>query len=126
MLIAAVWLVPRARAGRFRGQEAAIAIGVAVAAVALVGWDRRVNASGSVDWSVAGTAWLLALVALCRGLGVAAARGDAGMNLTRRSSALPSRMLGLRRVVHYTTGIGTPARPPAAVIQAGTTPKAGT
>ena len=66
MLIAAVWLVPRARAGRFRGQEAAIAIGVAVAAVALVGWDRRVNASGSVDWSVAGTAWLLALVALCR------------------------------------------------------------
>jgi hypothetical protein len=37
-----------------------------VAAVALVGWERRLHATGAVDWSVVGTGWLLALVALCR------------------------------------------------------------
>jgi hypothetical protein len=34
------------------------------------------------------------------------------------------RLLGLRHGPHYTTGIGTPARPPAAA-KAGTMPKAG-
>jgi len=66
LLAAAAWLLPRARAGRFRGTDAAVAIAVAVAAVALVGWERRLHAAGSIDWSVTGTAWLLALVALCR------------------------------------------------------------
>jgi hypothetical protein len=42
-------------------------VAVAVAAVILVGWDRRAHgATGSVDWSVFGTGWLLALVALSR------------------------------------------------------------
>ncbi|MGP7998607.1 MAG: hypothetical protein ACLPKI_15015 [Streptosporangiaceae bacterium] len=66
LLPAAGWLLPRARAGRLRGPDAALAVAVAVAAVALVGWERRLHATGTVDWSVVGTGWLLALVALCR------------------------------------------------------------
>ena len=67
MLAAAIWLVPRARADGLTGADAAVAIAVAVAAVALVGWDRRANGgTGTVDWSVLGTGWLLALVALSR------------------------------------------------------------
>jgi hypothetical protein len=67
MLAAAAWLVPRARADGLNRADAAIAIVVAVAAVILVGWDRRMNgATGTVDWSVLGTGWLLALVALSR------------------------------------------------------------
>ncbi len=67
LLAAAVWLVPRARTGGFTGAEAAAAIAIAVAAVAIVGWERRVHlASGTVDWSVVGSGWLLAFVALSR------------------------------------------------------------
>ncbi len=67
MLAAAGWLVPRARASGLSGAGAAAAVAVAVAAVALVGWERRMHgATGSVDWSLFGTAWLLALVALSR------------------------------------------------------------
>ena len=66
LLAAAAWLLPRARAGRFGGPDAAAAIAIAVAAVALVGWERRLHATGAVDWSVVGTGWLLALVALSR------------------------------------------------------------
>ena len=67
MLVAAAWLVPRARAGGLTGPEAAAAIAIAIGAVTLVGWDRRIQgATGSVDWSVYGTAWLLALVVLSR------------------------------------------------------------
>ena len=67
MLAAAAWLVPRARAGGLTRAQAAIAIAVAVAVVVAMGWDRRTHgASGSVDWSVVGTGWLLALVALSR------------------------------------------------------------
>jgi hypothetical protein len=67
MLVAAAWLVPRARAGGLTGPEAAAAIAIAIGAVALVGWDRRIQgATGSVDWSVYGTVWLLALVVLSR------------------------------------------------------------
>jgi hypothetical protein len=67
LLAAAVWLVPRARAGGLTGREAAAAVAIAVAAVAIVGWERRAHgAGGTVDWSVAGTAWLLSLVALSR------------------------------------------------------------
>ena len=64
MLAAAAWLVPRARAGGLTSSQAAGAVAVAVGAVAVVGWERQ--AHGSVDWSVVGTGWLLALVALSR------------------------------------------------------------
>ena len=64
LLGAAAWLLPRARGSQLGGLDAALAIAVAVAAVALVGWERRLGATGAVDWSVAGTGWLLALVAL--------------------------------------------------------------
>jgi len=67
MLAAAAWLVPRARASGLSGPEATAAIAIALGAVILVGWDRRAHgATGSVDWSVFGTAWLLALVVLSR------------------------------------------------------------
>ncbi len=66
MLGAAAWLVPRARRGGLGRADAALAVAVAVAVVAMVGWQRRPEAVGSVDWSVAGTCWLLALVALLR------------------------------------------------------------
>jgi hypothetical protein len=67
MLAAAAWLVPRARAGGLSGADATVAVAVAVAAVAVVGWDRRASGgTGTVDWSVLGTGWLLALVALSR------------------------------------------------------------
>ncbi|HUY49553.1 MAG TPA: hypothetical protein VMV92_28150 [Streptosporangiaceae bacterium] len=67
MLVAAAWLVPRARSGHFNGAEAAVAVAVAVAAVASVGWDQRAHAiAGPVDWTILGTIWLLALVALSR------------------------------------------------------------
>jgi len=67
LLVAAVWLVPRARAGGLTGPQAVAAVAIAIGAVALVGWERRTQgATGSVDWSVYGTAWLLALVVLSR------------------------------------------------------------
>jgi hypothetical protein len=67
ILAAVGWLVPRARAGGLSRAQAAVAVAVAVAAVVLVGWDRRVHGdTGTVDWSVVGTAWLLAFVALSR------------------------------------------------------------
>ncbi len=64
LLAAAGWLVPRVRAGGLTWAQAAAAVAIAVTAVALVGWQRRVQ--GSVDWSVVGSGWLLALVALTR------------------------------------------------------------
>ncbi len=66
LLGAAAWLLPRARGSPVGRADAALAIAVAVAAVALVGWQRRLGATGAVYWSVAGTGWLLALVALSR------------------------------------------------------------
>jgi hypothetical protein len=67
LLVAARWLVPRTRAGDLTGAEAAFAIMIAVTAVSLCGWaDRLPGAVGSVDWSVFGTSWLLALVAVSR------------------------------------------------------------
>jgi hypothetical protein len=67
LLGAAAWLVPRSRAGGLNWPQASGAIAIAVAAVLLVGWERRAqSATGSVDWSVFGTGWLLALVAASR------------------------------------------------------------
>lgn len=67
ILAAAAWLVPRSRAGGLTGREAMLAIAGAVAAVVLVGLERRPSlAGGTVHWSILGTIWLLALVALSR------------------------------------------------------------
>jgi hypothetical protein len=67
MLLAAAWLVPRALAWGLSRPEAVAAIGVAVAAVTAIGLDRRHHlAAGSLDWSILGVVWLLALVALSR------------------------------------------------------------
>lgn len=67
LLAAAAWLVPCSRAGGLTRPQAMSAVGIAVAAVLLVGWERRAHgATGPVDWSVVGTGWLLALVAASR------------------------------------------------------------
>ncbi len=67
MLAAAVWLVPRAWAVGLTGLDSAAAVAVAVIAVLVVGLERRQHgATGTVDWSVVGTGWLLALVAVSR------------------------------------------------------------
>jgi hypothetical protein len=64
---AAAWLIPRARTGGLTAAEARAAIAIAVVAVAVVGWERRLHgAGGPVDWSVVGSGWLLALVAVSR------------------------------------------------------------
>lgn len=62
---AAAWFVPRLRTGGLTAGEAAAALGVAIAAVAAIGWDHRA-ASGRADLAIVGTVWLLALVALSR------------------------------------------------------------
>jgi hypothetical protein len=65
MLLAAAWLVPRALASGLSEPEAVAAIAAAVAAVTAIGLDRRAHVvAGPVDWTVLGTIWLLALVAL--------------------------------------------------------------
>ena len=67
ILLAAAWLVPRALACGLSRLEAVAAIAVAVAAVTVIGLDRRVHpAAGTLDWTILGTVWLLALVALTR------------------------------------------------------------
>ena len=67
ILLAAAWLVPRALACGLSRTEAVAAIAVAVAAVTVIGLDRRVHpAAGTLDWTILGTVWLLALVALSR------------------------------------------------------------
>lgn len=66
MLAAAVWLLPRARSGELPTAHAAVAVLVAVAAVTAIGLDRRMTSAAdtTVDWTILGTVWLLALVAL--------------------------------------------------------------
>jgi signal transduction histidine kinase len=66
LVAAAAWLVPRARARGLTTAQSAVAIAVAMTAVALVGWDRAQGATGTVDWSVFGTGWVLMLVAVSR------------------------------------------------------------
>jgi hypothetical protein len=67
LLVAAWWLIPRARGGGLTRRQAAAAMAVAVAAVSAVGWDRRPHApAGALDWSILGAVWLLALAALSR------------------------------------------------------------
>jgi hypothetical protein len=65
MLLAAAWLVPRARTGDLSNVHAGVVIVVAVAAVATIDLDRRVTSTAmSVDWTILGVVWLLALLAL--------------------------------------------------------------
>jgi len=65
MLAAAAWLVPRARAGDLGTRHAVTAIAVAVVAVTAIDLDRQVHfAAMTVDWTILGAVWLLALVAL--------------------------------------------------------------
>ena len=65
MLLAAAWLMPRASAGDVRTGHAVAAIAVAAVAVTAIDLDRRVHeAVMTVDWTVLGTVWLLALIVL--------------------------------------------------------------
>ena len=65
MLVAAAWLLPRARTGDLSNAHAAVAIVMAVVAVTAIGLDRRdTGAAMSVDWTILGVVWLLALLAL--------------------------------------------------------------
>jgi hypothetical protein len=63
----AFWLVPRTRAGGLTRRDSAVAVVAAILAVCMLGWEHRLRgAAGSVDWSVFGSSWLLALVAVSR------------------------------------------------------------
>jgi hypothetical protein len=65
MLAVAVWALPRARAGGLGTTDAAIGLGIALVAVTAIGLDRRTEVpAGTVDWTILGVIWLLALVAL--------------------------------------------------------------
>jgi len=65
MLAAAAWLMPRARAADLGIGHAVVAVAVAVVAVTAIDLDRRVHdAAMTVDWTILGTVWLLALIAL--------------------------------------------------------------
>ena len=67
MLATAAWLVPRANSAGLSASEAAAAVAVAVVAVTAIGLDRRAPVvAPALDWTVLGTIWLLALVALSR------------------------------------------------------------
>jgi hypothetical protein len=64
---AAFWFIPRTRTGALTGRESAGAMALVVLAVALDGWAARMpGAAGSVDWSIFGSSWLIALVAVTR------------------------------------------------------------
>ncbi|MGD0701710.1 MAG: pentapeptide repeat-containing protein [Trebonia sp.] len=63
VLGAAVWLVPKVRAGDLPAGPTAAAIAIALAAVVAVGLARQPRAMpGSVDLAILGTVWLLVLV----------------------------------------------------------------
>jgi hypothetical protein len=67
LVVAAGWLIPRSRADGLTRREAAFAIAIAVTAVSLYGWAYRPpGAAAAEDFSVFGTSWLLALVAVSR------------------------------------------------------------
>ncbi len=67
LLAAAWWLIPRVRDGGLTRGQSAFAVGVALASVTAVGWDRRPDVpAGALDWSILGAVWLLALAALSR------------------------------------------------------------
>ena len=62
---AGTWFAPRMRRDGLTLSEAAAGIAIAVAAVAVIGWEHRAHdPAQSVDLAIFGTVWLLALVAL--------------------------------------------------------------
>jgi hypothetical protein len=64
---AAFWLIPRTRTGDLTRRASACAMALVVVAVSLDGWAARTPGSaGSVDWSIFGSSWLIALVAVSR------------------------------------------------------------
>ena len=64
---AACWLIPQTRTGDLTGRAAACALALVVVAVSLDGWAGRMPGSaGTVDWSIFGSSWLIALVAVGR------------------------------------------------------------
>jgi signal transduction histidine kinase len=64
---AAFWLIPRTRTGELSGRASFCAMALVVVAVSLDGWAARMPGSAtSVDWSIFGTSWLIALVAVSR------------------------------------------------------------
>jgi hypothetical protein len=64
---AAFWLIPRTRTGDLTGRASVCAMALVVVAVSLDGWAGRTPGSaGSVDWSVSGSSWLIAVVAVSR------------------------------------------------------------
>lgn len=65
MFPVALWLVPRVRTETLTRRESVAAVLIALAAVAVIGWEHRTDhVSPRVDLAILGTAWLLALVAL--------------------------------------------------------------
>jgi len=64
---AAFWLIPQTATGDLTGRAAVCAMALVVVAVSLDGWAGRMPGSaGSVDWSIFGSSWLIALVAVSR------------------------------------------------------------
>jgi hypothetical protein len=64
---AAFWLIPRTRAGDLTGRASFCAMALVVVAVSLDGWAASMPGSaGTVDWSIFGSSWLIALVAVSR------------------------------------------------------------
>jgi len=64
---AAIWLIPRTRTGDLTGRASFGATALVVAAVSLDGWAARMPGSASaVDWTIFGSSWLIALVAVSR------------------------------------------------------------
>ena len=67
VLGSAAWLMPRLRRGALSTGETVAAIAIALAAVAVIGAERRPDtASASIDLAVLGTSWLLVLVVMSR------------------------------------------------------------
>ena len=67
LTVAAFWLIPQTGTGDLSGRAATCAIALVVVAVALDGWAGRMPGSaGAVDWSISGSSWLIALVAVSR------------------------------------------------------------
>ena len=65
MLAAAAWLVPRAFADRLSTADTVAAIAIAVVVVTAIGLDRTPHVTPmTVDWTILGVIWLLALLAL--------------------------------------------------------------
>lgn len=102
MLAAAAWLMPRARAGDLSTAHAGLAVLAAAAAVIAIGLDHKVTgtAGTTMDWTILGTLWLLALIALsCPARlwvpGAALVIGIQGVFVLRALGASP---LGLTRL----------------------------